>query len=85
MKTQQLYDEITSRGYQAEIVSMFSYDIDKDRRFKQLLILSRPTVELFSIVDKHDAHMRVDVLRKDGEASIVFGVYPNDPANFDWE
>ena len=85
MKTQQLFNEIMNCGYRAEIVSMFSYAINKDKRFRLIVIRSQPTAELFSIVTKYDAHMRVELIRKDGNVSIEYGVYPNEPTNFDWE
>ena len=85
MKTQELFDEITRKGYKAEVVSMFSYVIDKDRRFRQILILSQPTVELFHIVQSYNAHMKVDLLQANGKASVVYGVYHDNLTDFDWE
>ena len=85
MKTQQLFNEIISKGYEAKVVSMFSYAVDKNRRFKQIVILSQPTVELFHIIDSYNAYMKVDVLQTNGQASIVYSVFPNKSTDFDWE
>lgn len=86
MKTQQLFNEIISKGYDAEVVSMFSYEIHKDRRFKLIVIKSQPTVELFSLAMNYKAHIIVDVIVDSNtrKSSVVYGVYPKDPADYDW-
>lgn len=85
MKTKELFSEIINRGYKAEIVSMFSYSINKDKRFRMITILDSPTPELFSIVDRYDAYLRVGILNKDGDKIITYDVYPKNSNDFDFE
>lgn len=86
MKTQELFNGIISLGYNAEITSTFSYDVDKNRRFKLITIEWNPTVELFHLVDSYDAFLRVGVLNTaSGERKVIYEVFPNDMNDIDFE
>lgn len=85
MKTKELFSEIVNRGYKAEIASMFSYSINKDKRFRMITIFDAPNPELFSLVDSYNAYLRVGVLNKDGEKIVTYDVYPKNSNDFDFE
>lgn len=86
MKTQELFNGIISLGYNAEITSTFSYDVDKNRRFKLITIEGNPTVELFHLVDSYDAFLRVGVLNTaSGERKVIYEVCPKNMNDIDFE
>ena len=86
MKTQELFNGILSLEYNAEITLTFSYDVDKNRRFKLITIEGNPTVELFQLVDSYDAFLRVGVLNTaSGERKVIYEVFPKNMNDIDFE
>lgn len=85
MKTKELFSEIVNRGYKAEIVSMFSYSINKDKRFRMISVLDIPTPELFSLVDSYNAYIRVSILNRGEDKVVTYDVYPKNSTDFDFE
>ena len=81
-----MFNEIKSLGYNVEITSNFSYSVDKDRRFKLIVVNGTATVELFHVVDSYNAFLKVGVLNTlGGDRKVVYEVYPKDMKDIDFE
>lgn len=56
MKTLELYNKIKELGIDAEMISMFSYRIDKDKRFNTIEVSEAPSIELIRLCDSYNCH-----------------------------
>ncbi len=85
MKTELLFNEIKNRGYNAELVSSFTYRIDRDRRYKSIHIFGTPDIELVDLVNEHNCYLVAAVLNRriDNDKWIQEVIYEVLPHNLD--
>lgn len=53
MKTLELYNKIKELGINAEMTSMFSYRINKDKRFNMIEVFEAPSIELIELLSTY--------------------------------
>ena len=81
MKTLELYNKIKELGINAEMISMFSYRINKDKRFNMIEVFEVPSIELIELCDSYNCKLMANILNKKNEYGefdrvIVYEVYP---------
>lgn len=81
MKTLELYNKIKELGINAEMISMFSYRINKDKRFNMIEVFEAPSIELIELCDSYNCKLMANILNKKNEYGefdrvIVYEVYP---------
>lgn len=81
MKTLELYNKIKELGINAEMISMFSCRINKDKRFNMIEVFEAPSIELIELCDSHNCKLMANILNKKNEYGefdrvIVYEVYP---------
>lgn len=88
MNANKIYTELKEKGYNVELTNMFSYSIDKDRRFYLPVVNGDITKEIISLIDSYDCMLVADnyVEEKNEENVCVVkhSVYPKDMKSFDW-
>lgn len=67
MKTLELYNKIKELGINAEMISMFSYRINKDKRFNTIEVLEAPSIELIELCDSYNCKLMANILNKKNE------------------
>lgn len=63
--TEQLFSEIKNLGYNVELTNMFSYIVDKDRRFWEILVYDEPDDKLINLVQSYNATICKNVLHNE--------------------
>lgn len=81
MKTLELYNKIKELGINAEMISMFSYRINKDKRFNTIEVFEVPSIELIELCDYYNCKLMANILNKKNEYGefdqvVVYEVYP---------
>lgn len=84
MKTLELYNKIKELGINAEMISMFSYRINKDKRFNMIEVFEAPSIELIELIelcDSYNCKLMANILNKKNEYGefdrvVVYEVYP---------
>lgn len=81
MKTLELYNKIKELGINAEMISMFSYRINKDKRFNAIEVFEAPSIELIRLCDSYNCQLIANILNKKNEYGefdqvVVYEVYP---------
>lgn len=81
MKTLELYNKIKELGINAEMISMFSYRINKDKRFNTIEVFENPSIELIELCDYYNCKLMANILNKKNEYGefdqvVVYEVYP---------
>lgn len=81
MKTLELYNKIKELGINAEMISMFSYRINKDKRFNTIEVFEDPSIELIELCDYYNCKLMANILNKKNEYGefdqvVVYEVYP---------
>ena len=81
MKTLELYNKIKELGINAEMISMFSYRINKDKRFYTIEVFEVPSIELIELCDSYNCKLIANILNKKNEYGefdqvVVYEVYP---------
>ena len=81
MKTLELYNKIKELGINAEMISMFSYRINKDKRFYTIEVFEVPSIELIELCDSYNCKLMANILNKKNEYGefdqvVVYEVYP---------
>ena len=81
MKTLELYNKIKELGINAEMISMFSYRINKDKRFNMIEVFNDPSIELIELCDSYNCKLMANILNKKNEYGefdrvVVYEVYP---------
>lgn len=81
MKTLELYNKIKELGINAEMISMFSYRINKDKRFYTIEVFEVPSIELIELCDSYNCKLMANILNKKNEYRefdqvVVYEVYP---------
>lgn len=88
MDAKKIYSELKKKGYDVELNNMFSYSIDKERRFNLPVVKGEITRDLVSLIDNHNcmlvADTYVDVSGDEPVYSVKHSVYPKDMKSFDW-
>lgn len=64
MKTLELYNKIKELGINAEMISMFSYRINKDKRFNTIEVFEAPSIELIRLCDSYNCQLIANILNK---------------------
>lgn len=64
MKTLELYNKIKELGINAEMISMFSYRINKDKRFNTIEVLEASSIELIELCDSYNCKLMANILNK---------------------
>ena len=64
MKTLELYNKIKELGINAEMISMFSYRINKDKRFNTIEVFETPSIELIRLCDSYNCQLIANILNK---------------------
>lgn len=64
MKTLELYNKIKELGINAEMISMFSYRINKDKRFYTIEVFEVPSIELIELCDSYNCKLMANILNK---------------------
>ena len=78
-QTEQLFNKIKDLGYNAELTDMFSYVVDKNRRFWQILIYDEPDERLSNLVQSYNANLHKNVLNKEDSAVAIYEVMMPNP------
>ena len=81
MKTLELYNKIKELGINAEMISMFSYRINKDKRFNTIDVFEAPSIVLIRLCDSYNCQLIANILNKKNEYGefdqvVVYEVYP---------
>jgi hypothetical protein len=81
MKTLELYNKIKELGINAEMISMFSYRINKDKRFNTIEVFEAPSIELIELCNYYNCKLMANILNKKNEYGefdqvVVYEVYP---------
>lgn len=81
MKTLELYNKIKKLGINAEMTSMFSYRINKDKRFNTIEVFEAPSIELIRLCDSYNCQLIANILNKKNEYGefdqvVAYEVYP---------
>ena len=89
MDSKKIYSELKAKGYDVELISMFSYDIDKNRRFHIVNVNGKIGKEIISLVGSYGCILVADTyVSVEGNTPsyiVRHAVYPKDMASFDWE
>lgn len=80
MKTYELAKRVNG-----EVVSNFSYRINRDKRFYQVQLNESPSVEQIRIGLDYDVHFVAEILWKNGEEKVIYSSYPIDGKSFEFE
>ena len=88
MDSKKIYSELKAKGYDVELTNLFSYVIDKDRRFYVPVVSGEISCELISIVDTYGcmlvAETYADTSGEITHYSVKHCIYPKDMKSFDW-
>ena len=88
MDAKKIYSELKSNGYDVELTNLFSYSINKDKRFYVPVVSGEVTRELISLVDGYGCMLVADTyVNVNGEEpvyTVKHSVYPKDMQSFDW-
>lgn len=81
MKTLELYNKIKELGINAEMISMFSYRINKNKRFNMIEVFESPSIEGIELCDSYNCKLMANILNKKNEYGefdqvVVYEVYP---------
>lgn len=81
MKTTELYSKIKELGINAEMTSMFSYRINKDKRFNLIQVFDEPSVKLISLCDSYGCQLIAQTLNRRNasgqiEQVVTYDIYP---------
>lgn len=81
MKTTELYSKIKELGINAEMTSMFSYHINKDKRFNLIQVFDKPSVKLISLCDSYGCQLIAQTLNRRNasgqiEQVVTYDIYP---------
>ncbi|ERI81432.1 hypothetical protein HMPREF1981_03196 [Bacteroides pyogenes F0041] len=82
MKTEELFSKIQQKGYKAELVSAFTYRINKDKNYKAIHIFGTPDIELVDLVNEHNCYLVAAVLNRRIEdkwiQKVIYTILPFD-------
>lgn len=78
-RTEQLFAEIKNLGYNAELTNMFSYVVDKNRRFWEIMVYDRPDERLSQLVQSYGATLSENILNKEEGAVTIYEVRMPEP------
>lgn len=89
MKTTELYSKIKELGINAEMTSMFSYRINKDKRFNLIQVFDKPSVELISLCDSYGCQLIAQTLNRRNasgqiEQVVTYDIYPINLSDIDY-
>lgn len=88
MNANKIYTELKEKGYNVELTNMFSYEIDKDKRFNVVIVNGILDKEIISIVNEYGcmlvADTYVDVSGDKPAYQVKHTIYPRDMKSFDW-
>lgn len=90
MNAKNVYDTLTRAGYCSQIVSLYDYDIDRNRRFFVVRVanidINRRLVSLLNDLHCIAVLGNVAVFQNGVPIlSMCVDVYPKDMKSFDWE
>lgn len=88
MNAKRIYSELKEKGYDVQLTNLFSYEIDKDKRFNVVIVNGILDKEIISIVNEYGcmlvADTYVDVSGDEPVYAVKHSVYPKDMKSFDW-
>lgn len=88
MDSKKICSELKAKGFNVELTNLFSYVIDKDRRFYVPVVSGEISCELISIVNTYGcmlvADTYVDTSGETTKYSVKHCIYPRDMKSFDW-
>lgn len=88
MNANKIYSELKEKGYDVEMNNVFSYEVDKDRRFNTVMVNGYLDKEIISIVNRNGcmlvADTYVDMSGDEPVYTVRHTVYPRDMKSFDW-
>lgn len=90
MNAQKLFNELVSKGYNAELVEEFAYVIDKDRNYKTVHIEDVLNKELIKIAISNgciwtaQVQLYMNASEDNTLEKIIYEAIPNDMKSFDF-
>lgn len=88
MNAKRIYSELKEKGYDVQLTNLFSYEIDKDKRFNVVIVNGILDKEIISIVNEYGcmlvADTYVDVSGDKPAYQVKHTIYPRDMKSFDW-
>lgn len=88
MNANKIYSELKEKGYDVEMNNVFSYEVNRDRRFNTVVVNGSIDKEIVSVVNGHGcmlvADTYVDVNGDEPVYHVRHTVYPKDMESFDW-
>lgn len=88
MDAKRIYSELKEKGYDVEMNNVFSYEVDKDRRFNTVMVNGYLDKEIVSIVNRNGcmlvADTYVDMSGDKPAYQVKHTIYPRDMKSFDW-